>query len=65
MSEETLIKTAIINISNIPTKIFTVGGDIDRQPNEVILIIPGNYYQKDIIIDPLVFEFVTAYVLWI
>ena len=59
MGDEILIKTNTINISNIPTKIFTVGGDVDSLPNEVILIIPGNYYDTYILIDPLMLDFVS------
>ena len=47
MDVENLIQTRCIDVLDIPTKIFTIGGDIyywgATHPEELILIIPGNH----------------------
>ena len=38
---ESMIQTDCIQVLGTPTKLFTIGGNISVQPDQLILIIPG------------------------
>ena len=41
MTIQTSVKSCSVEVMDVPTKVFTVGGDIESQPKELVLIIPG------------------------
>jgi len=41
MAIQTSIKSCSVEVLDVPTRVFTVGGDIGSQPRELVLIIPG------------------------
>jgi len=41
MTIQTSVKSCVVEVLDVPTKVFTVGGDINSQPKKVVLIIPG------------------------
>ena len=41
MESKANVTSSKINVSGIPTKVFTTGADIHDRPKDVILIIPG------------------------
>ena len=43
MDGELSVKSSIVKVLGIPTKIFTIGSDVEDRPKEVILVIPGIY----------------------
>ena len=45
MVHSKLLNVVCIDIQNTPTKVFTIGGDIHSNPEEVILVIPGNLFR--------------------
>ena len=48
MAVSEVIKTVCIQGIDIPTKVFTIGGDVDSHPKELILVIPGKQFIKAI-----------------
>ena len=48
MAVSEVIKTVCIQGIDIPTKVFTIGGDVDSHPKELILVIPGKKFIKSL-----------------